>query len=163
MMMAIDVARIIQLNGGRLVGKTRLQKSAYFLETKGIGFGFDFDYHHYGPFSEELSNSTDDAAALGLLDVDWRNSQSGSQYAIFIQKGPPNSEEPADGLRRQVLDVLRNYSAIEVELAATADFLKTHGYSKDPWGETQRRKSSKVNVDRLSRAQQLLSEMANIG
>jgi hypothetical protein len=44
-----DVVRLVRSNGGSLVGDTRLQKSAYFLEKLGAGFGFPFSYHHYGP------------------------------------------------------------------------------------------------------------------
>ena len=36
---AVDVARLVHLNGGHLVGKTRLQKSTYFLEAMEAGFG----------------------------------------------------------------------------------------------------------------------------
>ena len=46
---AADVAKVIELNGGELIGRTRLQKTFYFLERLGVGFGFDFQYHHYGP------------------------------------------------------------------------------------------------------------------
>jgi uncharacterized protein YwgA len=55
------VRRIVKLNGGRLTGKTRLQKSAYFLESYDVGFGLEFEYHHYGPYSEELASLAEDA------------------------------------------------------------------------------------------------------
>jgi len=44
-----NVIHLIRLNGGRVIGKTRLQKTAYLLESIGRGFSLEFDYHHYGP------------------------------------------------------------------------------------------------------------------
>jgi hypothetical protein len=61
------VRRIVKLNGGRLTGKTRLQKSAYFLESYDVGFGLEFEYHHYGPYSEELASLAEDARDLQLM------------------------------------------------------------------------------------------------
>jgi uncharacterized protein YwgA len=155
---ASDVARIVQLNGGQLIGKTRLQKSAYFLEAKKAGFGFDFSYHHFGPYSEDLANSADDARALGLIEVNWKESQGGTRYAIFYNRSA-DDENPNDALRRKIFDVLKRYSSVEVELAATADFLMHNGYSDDPWSETRRRKATKVDEGRLAKAQQLLREL----
>jgi hypothetical protein len=67
-----DLAKILHLNGGELIGKTRLQKSFYFLEKIGVGFGFNFQYHHYGPYSEELTTAAQDAIALGLVKQEKR-------------------------------------------------------------------------------------------
>lgn len=164
MVEARDIARLIALNGGQIVGKTRLQKSAYFLETKDVGFGIDFSYHHYGPYSEELSNLTDDAIALKMLDLDWKVSQSGTRYAIF-SLDPANFNIPpeaSDNRRRQVLDLLKKYSAIELELAATTDFLKRSGYADNAWTETRRRKTTKVTPERFANSQKLLDELAAI-
>ena len=47
------VADIVRDAGGKIVGRTRLQKIGYLLELSGLGEGFSFDYRHYGPFSEE--------------------------------------------------------------------------------------------------------------
>ena len=38
------VREIVALSGGRLIGKTRLQKAGYLLELAGLGYGFDFSY-----------------------------------------------------------------------------------------------------------------------
>jgi uncharacterized protein YwgA len=157
----IDVARLIALNGGRLVGKTRLQKSAYFLEAEEIGFGFDFDFHLFGPYSEELSDALDDATALDLVDIEWVPSQIGTRYAVFKNRAHIDSDEK-DHRRREILDVLRKYSATEVELAATAHFLKHHWHVADPWRETEQRKPKKVTDERLAKAKQLLAEVDSL-
>lgn len=157
---AFDVARLVRSNGGQLIGKTRLQKSAYFLEQFGAGFGFEFGYHHYGPYCEELASVTDDAHALHLLDIDWANSQAGTPYAIFRDKGAQLEGHPgADERRIQMLNILSRYSAVELELAATADYLANNGYGSNPWAETKRRKASKLTEQRMIEAKRLLQEL----
>lgn len=157
---AQNVVHIVQLNGGRLIGKTRLQKSAYFLEAFGIGFGFNFEYHHYGPYSEELAQLADDARALGFLNEEWYTSQDGAKYAAFFDTGKSkDDEEPVDQKRRNVLRLLGGYSAVELELAATAHFLMGKGYSDRAWTETRERKALKISADRLARAKKLLDTL----
>jgi uncharacterized protein len=159
---ASDIARLIQLNGGELTGKTRLQKSAYFLEVKGLGFGFDFNYYRFGPYSEELTNFADDALALDLIGIHWKESQGGTRYAVFHSKQLNEYENEHDSQRRSLLKVLNGFSSIELELAATADFLKRNGYSNDPWAETKRRKATKVDSARLIKSKRLLQELGGL-
>jgi len=154
------VARIIRLSGGRLVGKTRLQKSAYLLESLGIGFDLDFEYHHYGPYSEELASLADDARALGFLDVEWKRTADGSEYAIYRDTGKNiTTDSVVDDQRREVLRILGEYPAVELELAATADFLAKNGYGAMAWEETRRRKASKISQERVALAQELLDRL----
>lgn len=155
-------ARLIRLNGGRLVGKTRLQKSAYFLESLGLGFDLYFEYHHYGPYSEDLAALVDYDRALGLLDTQFNRTADGTEYAIFTDTGRDLhvSDSAVDERRRQVLRILAQYSSIELELAATADFLAKNGYGDDAWNETSRRKASKISNDRVVRAKQLLAHLS---
>ncbi len=159
---AADVARLVHLNGGQLIGKTRLQKSAYFLDAYGAGFGYDFDYHLFGPYSEDLTSATDDAKALLYIEEDWKEFQSGVKYAIFRSKITPSAPHELDSRRQKILKILAGYSAIEVELAATADFLRKNGFNENYWIETQRRKTSKVNDARLENSKELLRELSGI-
>ena len=117
------VMSIINANGNRMVGKTRLQKSAYFLERMNLGFGFDFDYHYYGPYSEDLSIASEDAKALGLVNVEWETSNSGMEYAVYSSTEPSAQGGERFGMRQEVLSLLERYDATSLELAATADFL----------------------------------------
>jgi uncharacterized protein len=43
-------ADIIADAGGKVIGRTRLQKLAYLLELADLGEGFQFQYRHYGAF-----------------------------------------------------------------------------------------------------------------
>ena len=40
------VAAILSAAGGRMIGRVRLQKTAYLLERLGLGSKFGFDYHY---------------------------------------------------------------------------------------------------------------------
>jgi len=156
------IAEIVKLNDDKLVGKTRLQKTAYFLESYNVGYGFDFNYHYYGPYSESLAIAVEDAKALDLVDVDWAVSQSGMPYAVYANARLDESEQQDAELterRCAILKKLDNYDAVVLELAATADFLAKNGYDDDPWAETLMRKAAKVTGDRVGKARKLLEEL----
>jgi uncharacterized protein YwgA len=57
---AKKAAGLVRDAGGRIVGRTRLQKVAYLLTVTGLEEGFAFAYKHYGPYSEELATATND-------------------------------------------------------------------------------------------------------
>ncbi len=154
------VREIIATNNGRLMGKTRLQKTTYFLETVGLGYGFDFKYHYYGPYSEELAIAASDARALDFIEITDDRSHAGLSLTIFEVKTPSacGMTEEVEG-RRELLNKLQEYDATTLELAATADFLEKNGYKNDPWFETRRRKSIKATPERIQKAKQLLEEL----
>ena len=155
---AMYIAKIVALNGGQLTGKTRLQKTAYFLEEFNLGNDADFEYYYYGPYSEEISTAADDARALGYISTEWNRTKAGTEFAIFKSniEIPSNKE---DRRRQKILSILDRYDAVSVELAATADFLSKNGYGDDPWGETARRKEDKATQERLDKAKSLLSAL----
>jgi len=154
----LDIKDIIDANGGRLIGRTRLQKSAYFLEAAGVGFGFDFNYHYYGPYSEDLAVAASDAEALKLIRLAWETSQNGVPYAVYESRSD-QSVRLGNARREEILRILGNYDAISLELAATAHFLAQNGYENDPWSETRRRKLVKATDDRIAKAKRLLGEL----
>ena len=41
-----ELVRIVAAADGELVGRTRLQKTAFLLELAGLGTGFEFKYKH---------------------------------------------------------------------------------------------------------------------
>jgi hypothetical protein len=49
--------------------------------------------------------------------------------------------------------------SVELELAATTNFLSHSGFEKDAWSETKRRKAAKINSTRIERSKQLLEEI----
>jgi uncharacterized protein YwgA len=153
------VAKVLFLNGGKLIGKTRFQKTIYFLEEAGRGFGFDFEYYHYGPYSEELSSLMSDAEALKLCAIEWASTKSGAKFAIFNSNKNDFPSDAQDSNRTKILNILKEYDSVTLELAATADFLHKYESSKNKWEETARRKPDKVNPERIMKAKNLLKEL----
>lgn len=153
------VASIIADAGGRLVGRTRLQKICYLLSVVGLEDGFSFRYAHYGPFSEELAEATHLGQLLGELQETKEVASWGGSYSIFQAQRPADTE--ADALRAQFASIAANCDAVELELAATAVFLAIDGY-QDPWVETARRKPEKADEGRLNGARELLRKLSDV-
>ncbi|WFE87323.1 hypothetical protein K1718_14165 [Roseibium porphyridii] len=153
------VAAIIADAGGRVVGRTRLQKIAYLLTVSGMENGLSFSYKHYGPYSEDLATAADLGDLLGDLQQTEHPTSWGGSYSIFT------AQSPADGLvderRREFARAAADSDAVELELAATAVFLAREGYP-DPWEETARRKPEKAEKGRLDRAKVLLAGLTRI-
>ncbi|MGB8259536.1 MAG: hypothetical protein WCE75_04265 [Terracidiphilus sp.] len=153
-------ADIIRDAGGRVVGRTRLQKMAYLLEICGLGSGFSFEYRHYGPFSEELANAIVSAQITDLITEEERTALWGGSYSIF--KATSESGNPdVNAARKRILELGKEANPISLELAATAAFLAIEG-ERDPWEETKRRKPEKADKW-LSKARVLYSALKSVG
>jgi len=154
-----SAAAIVHDAGGQIVGRTRLQKIAFFLEAAGVGAGFPFRYKHFGPYSEQLAAAAQHAAALRLISEEECIANWGGQYSIYSTQLPVEpSSHPA---RAQLAHELVEADAVELELAATAAFLAREGFS-DPWAETARRKPEKAEDGRLEGAKQLYSRLRQV-
>ncbi len=147
------VADIIRAAGGKIVGRTRLQKVAYLLELAGLGYGFRFEYRHYGPYSEELSLASRNAALLELLTEEEHPTSWGGSYSIFTVTDQSAGQVFAMAAARA--------DSIVLELAATAAFLTQEGVA-NPWEETARRKPAKADAGRLELAKSLYRELSGI-
>jgi uncharacterized protein YwgA len=154
------VAGVVQDAGGRIVGRTRLQKIAYLLTAAGLEDRFSFEYKHYGPYSEDLTQSSGVAKLLGLVSEVSHSTQWGGTYSTFsISPGvATESDVPA---RTTLARLAADADAVELELAATAVFLSIDGFP-DPWAETARRKPEKVSDGRLDKAKKLLGKLKQV-
>lgn len=153
-----DVASIISDAGGRVVGRTKLQKIAYFLEAAGLGSGFDFEYRHYGPYSEDLTDAARLEKFFGDLEETEAPASWGGTYSIYTTSRPtPDSSSP----RKQLISITANADSIALELAATAAFLAAEGHP-EPWEETARRKPEKASSSRLGAAKTLYCSLLRI-
>lgn len=153
------VADIVRDAGGRIVGRTRLQKISYLLELAGLGEGFNFEYRHYGPYSEELAQAADNAASLSLIREEELPASWGGLYSIYTINSA--SQSGGDPSRLQLAREAVSADPIELELAATAAFLAASGAS-DPWRETARRKAEKAQQGRLANAKALYRKLQRI-
>ncbi len=156
-----SVAQIVTFNGGRIVGKTRLQKIFFLLETNGIGFGLDFDYHHFGPFSAELAQATDDARELGYISETHEMGFHQVPYYVFETKNYTAPSEPDETDRKRIgaLETMKEYSALELEVAATAIYLRDNDFPDNFVDELKIRKPQKATPDRIKRALKLIKKL----
>ena len=156
------VSAIVRLAGGEIVGKTRLQKIAYLLQTKGSGFrNMDFDYHNFGPYSAELSFAAEDAESLGYLTTEERAGYHSVPYTVFRSTDCAAKLDDREEMKacKADLEVMSGYSALVLELAATAIYLKRNGYAEHFWEEVLKRKSLKATQPRIRHAKKLLRQL----
>lgn len=158
------VVDLIALNGGELVGRTRLQKGAYLLHRCGADFGLPFIYHHYGPYSSDLASGCLDACAEGWIEIEERPGRHRVRYAIFTlgkdarPSGRLGALSAADA--RRLLGKIRKVSDIVLELAATIVYFVENGYDmKEAVEETKARKPIKASAERLREAYSLIRDL----
>jgi uncharacterized protein len=152
------VADIIRDAGGRIVGRTRLQKISYLLELSGLGEGFNFSYRHYGPYSEDLARSADYAVSLGIIKEEEQPASWGGVYSIYSASMAQPVNESS---RSKLIQEAASADSIELELAATAAFLVASGVT-DAWRETAKRKPEKAQQGRLEKARALYRRLRQI-
>ena len=158
------VVNIIAAAGGEVVGRTRLQKLAYLLDQLGQNSGLHFSYHHYGPYSEELSSAVDFAKYVeGSVSEKERSRKSdGARYGVFSLS---KSVEPealgkipiADA--RRYLRAMQQRNSTVLELAATIRWLRENERVEDWREELQIRKGAKTGSGRMDQAVALLTEL----
>ena len=161
------VVNLIALNGGKLVGRTRLQKEAYLLHRCGAKFElpFPFIYHHYGPYSLALADGLIDAYDGDRIDIEEQLGSYGVRYAIFTSKtgnhdAPDRLGDLSADRVRSLLREMQEVSDIVLELAATIVFLREEGgYVHDAIEETKARKPLKATAERMKQALNLLRKL----
>jgi uncharacterized protein YwgA len=156
------VVGLISLNEGEMAGKTRLQKSFFLLDRMGMGSGVDFDYYNFGPFSVEVAMAADDAVADKRLLVDERPGYYAVPYA-FYSTNEPHPKRLGKLTAREAkdkLDIMKEYSALELEVAATIVYLRDDGYADEAAiRETKLRKPVKATDRRVARSLQLIHSL----
>lgn len=155
------VLSVVAAAGGRLVGKTRLQKTVYVLELAGVGFDFPFSYHYYGPYSEDLACAVLDAQVDGLIEENEETAQWGGRYSIFEAKGDPKILDERRSAREALVKIAKSADPVELEIAATAAFLKSEGVP-DFWRETARRKPQKARPEVIEAAKELWNKFRQV-
>lgn len=158
------VVGTVALAGGELVGRIRLQKVVYLLEQLGMNSGVPFEYHHYGPYSEAISDAVTDAKFWGHISeaVSFRVAD-GAPYSSF--KTQPETPEPAQlgdlsaEHAKGYLAKLGGCTSTVLELAATVHWLACVEKVPDWRAEIEVRKSGKTGNGRLGKAVDLLREL----
>jgi len=154
---AQTVSTIVSEVGGKIVGRTRLQKMFYLLTVAGYSSEFSFEYRHYGPFSEDLAHAVTMACITGSLDEEEHPASWGGTYSVFLSKS--TTGQAVDEAKLKLLQITNDANPIDLELAATAIFL-SESFDGDPWEETKRRKPEKAK--RIDSAKQLVGTLRQI-
>jgi uncharacterized protein len=154
-----EVAGIVRDAGGKIVGRTRLQKVAYLLTVTGLDDNFSFAYKHYGPFSEQLASSAQIASLVGKLSERQDQAAWGGTYSTYAVEAADIVDR--NSVRYQLASLAGEADSIELELAATAVFLFYEKHP-NPWEETTRRKPEKSTPQRIAGAQKLLAKLRMI-
>lgn len=156
------VVGAVTLSGGELVGRIRLQKVIYLLDQLGMNSGAAFEYHHYGPYSEVVSDAVTDAKFWGHIkeSVSFRVAD-GAPYSSFrTESAAPAAlgEMSADDARR-FLGKFAGCTSTVLELAATVHWLAFKEGRADWRSEIEVRKSGKTGNGRLEKAMALLKDI----
>lgn len=152
---------IVALNGGELVGRTRLQKTAYLLDHCGMRSRLSYDYHYYGPYSFELAEGWALAAENKKLRLEDKPGRHEVAYTIFrtaIEPPAKLGSLPSEKAR-EILRKLSVRSDLVLELAATIRFFSERRDISDPIAEVRLRKPLKATKERITEAKALLTEL----
>ena len=156
------VVGTVALSGGALVGRIRIQKVIYLLDQLGMQSGAPFEYHHYGPYSEVISDAVTDAKFWGNLNetVSFRVAD-GAPYSTFkTDSPPPDSLGALNAVHaRALLEKFSGCTATVLELAATVHWLAFIEKVDDWRAEIEVRKAGKTDNGRLQKALALLRDI----
>jgi len=142
---------------GDLVGRTKLQKTAAFLELAGVGPGFSFSYHRFGPYSEELAAAVERAVLLGLIQEEEKTANWGGRYSVFHAPKVSDKDPTID----QIIQICVAANAVALELAATAAFVAAEGDQK-AWDRVRELKPEKASDDFLRLAKDLYAQLLQV-
>ena len=156
------VVNLIILNGGELIGRTRLQKEAYLLDRCGAKFGLSFTYYNYGPYSFELTDGWEDARAEGRIEIAEEPGRYGVPYSIFKLResggDPDDLGDMSAAAARARMSKMARVSDIVLELAATIVYLKKD-YRERTIEELKIRKPLKATDPLIKKAADLLDDL----
>ncbi|HAE49989.1 MAG: hypothetical protein CMO30_13540 [Tistrella sp.] len=164
---ALKVAGIVRDAGGRIVGRTRLQKTAYLLTLAGLEDGLSFSYKHYGPYSEAVAEGARVAGLFNLVTesegkASWGGFYSTYELAPAGEEALPSTDPATEASRRALAVIAADANAVVLELAATAAYLAAEENHATPWAETARRKPEKAGEGRIDEARRLYDRLRKV-
>jgi uncharacterized protein YwgA len=157
---------VLEAADGEIVGRIRMQKVIYLLQQLGLESRLPFTYHHYGPYSEELTAALSQAEVLDKSIREERReiASFGGSFSIFTltQRGgePPRylGKLPFESVKSHIQKMKRR-SSVDIELAATIHWLREKEKVSDWRAELKFRKPTKATDAAIHRALELLKEL----
>lgn len=124
--------------GGKIVGRTRLQKEVKLLQRLDYPTDYSYTIHFYGPYSEELQSDVGLLEAFSFVEETQEVSAEGNPYYVLRSK---STESLPDVQKFQPLvQVLDASPTVVLELAATYDAFRETGATHSEALERLRRK-----------------------
>lgn len=122
---AFIVALVESLSEGGWVGKTHVQKTAYFAQKAADqDLGLRFVIHHYGPYAFELDSLLQTLESQGVLSI----TPELDGYGYRVQVGENAGEVEIDLSTRETARAIAGYfsgmQAAELELLSTAHYVR---------------------------------------
>ena len=144
---------------GRVVGRTRLQKTVKLLQRLGLPTDYGYMLHFYGPYSEGLQAEVGLLELMGLVEEKPQGGQDGPQYYVITAKPGAELEE----VNREYRDAIQTMHGAEtevLEIAATHDAFREIGMPHERALEAVRRKKATICTDqRVQEALELLGKL----
>ncbi len=147
------------------VGKTKVQKIAYFLqESIGVPLKYPFRMHYFGPYSDELDGVLSLARAIGAVDISpdpegfGYHVTPGSEHGNGWSQAYDLSKHPKIEEIDKVVKSLGDLETYKLELYATIHFVSgtSEKQSKQDVLETVGGLKPKFNKDAIDHAYQTL-------
>ena len=147
------------------VGKTKVQKIAYFLqESVGIPLKYPFRMHYFGPYSDRLDSVLSFARALGAVDISPDPEGFGYHVTPGTESGSAGSQQYDISKHPKFEEIdravrgLGSLETYELELYATIHFISgtNEEQSKQDVLETVSGLKPKFNKDAIDHAYQTL-------
>lgn len=160
------IVGVIQAAGGEIIGKIRMQKIFYLLEQLDLSANLSYSYHHFGPYSEDLSRSLDYAELIDkkIQEVP-KDTPSGSTFIAYTLSEESRNSQPKrvgnfnfSDINNLIKDMTAETSIV-IELAATIHWLKEKEKVEDWRHELLRRKTTKATQEFVIRAEKLLKDL----
>ncbi len=138
----LQLAKLIEWAPGELESRKRLQKVVYLLQAAGCPLDVEYALHHYGPYSRDVAELTDEMCHAGLLEERTSpNTLGGRTFSYHLPEptraqlrsmDPPVDLAQYEGLAKRLL---AEPNLKKLEFAATVAYFHRQGGS---WEDARR-------------------------
>lgn len=128
--MLVDLLKLLESCGGEVESRIRIQKEVFLLSLKYSSYfgARRFEYHHYGPYSRELSDTLQLAVLAGYVDEvdETPEDRSFTKYRYLLTRSGGDAVSDTEVSPEFTSDAKRlqaeNWRTLE--LAATVKYLE---------------------------------------
>jgi len=154
----------------RTLGRTILQKLCYFAKVSGVPLPFRFEIYHYGPFSQDIFDTTEHLLLDGVIE-DNSGSRGQSNYVVggnfdLLLSRFTRSIEPHRASLDRVAKMFSLLDPSQMELVSTIHYIHSsyrEWFKETPTKETvvasvRELKGNKFGADFVGKVYEVLRE-----